>query len=1053
MTDSPLGYADFYDIFISHHRLDAEPVQRLAQALEAVGVRYCLDDGGIGQCGDSPANPPQALANAKALLVWYSKDFLQSATCQQTLATAFIAQQAGLATDGRILTLNPELGDGHIYPKPLRKLTFADVGGLGVDGDFSGLALLIKTHCAGLKGGFGETAFNPPRRYDAYGRHREASAYCIGRNPALWELHDALHQTDSGAEEEPGPVVVISGMAGQGKSLLAQAYARRFGAAYPGGVFWLDAAEALVADLPRAFNENPPLQQQLAALLAQLQDTYAYANLDTLPPPQLLTLMADMLARQGQAFLWIVDNLPGGLNDNAFRQWLAPSTDRQLGRTLLITHDSGYDGIATPLPLPLPPLDLESAYQLLIRNLPPANAAERQAAQALATDLGGYALAVRVAGAGVAHEARHSQQPYQAFRQRLSPLSTDVLETIAQLVGELPDGHARCITATLLHSLNALERFGQDVVTIATMLAKTPLPKPLLAETFSLCDGLDEAAGRDRCAKAIASLLGQSLAEERDGEVWLHPLVVTVHYLHDGDTGRQAQLYRAVLAALCTRIGDCFDQEHWQPFAAYASHAHVLLASSAIAEDEWAALNQWVWLGYYLGDMERHYGAQYTALAMYMTIRERVGQLAERNPEHIGWLRDLAVGHARVANVLLDQGKLADALKDYRACLAITEQLVAQYPDDTGWRHDLVVSHNSVGDVLLSLGDLAGALASFNANLTLCGQLLAQDPNHARWRRDLSISHEKVGDVSYSQGDLAGALASFHLSLAIRKSLAAQDPNNTEWQCDLYVSHIKIGDALCGQGDLAGALAHFRLCLDIAAQMAEQDPGHAGWRRNLAAIHTRIGDMLRDQGELAEALENFLTGLSIFEQMAEQAPGDTDWLRDMAINYNKIGGIFISQGEPDEALACFRASQDLYVQLVEQEPDQIAWLRSLSISHDNIGDVLRDQGDLAEALASFRFSLAIRWQLAKLDSNNAERQTDLAFSHGKVGVVLWQMQQPDPALAEFQAALAILEPLALKAPEQTQWQQALAFIKSQIAEIVTSQRQNVWRKTLRRIFQ
>ena len=33
----------------------------------------------------------------------------------------------------------------------------------------------------------------------------------------------------------------LSGMGGVGKSLLAEEYALRFGAAYPGGIFWLRA--------------------------------------------------------------------------------------------------------------------------------------------------------------------------------------------------------------------------------------------------------------------------------------------------------------------------------------------------------------------------------------------------------------------------------------------------------------------------------------------------------------------------------------------------------------------------------------------------------------------------------------------------------------------------------------------------------------------------------------------------------------------------------------------------------------------------------------------
>lgn len=68
----------------------------------------------------------------------------------------------------------------------------------------------------------------------------------VGRLHEMWALHATLQAeqaamlTGVGGAGRPG-VSQVRGSGGMGKSLLAEEYALRFGAAYPGGVFWLRA--------------------------------------------------------------------------------------------------------------------------------------------------------------------------------------------------------------------------------------------------------------------------------------------------------------------------------------------------------------------------------------------------------------------------------------------------------------------------------------------------------------------------------------------------------------------------------------------------------------------------------------------------------------------------------------------------------------------------------------------------------------------------------------------------------------------------------------------
>ena len=75
-----------------------------------------------------------------------------------------------------------------------------------------------------------------------HGMQPVGSTRFVGRLAEMWEVHSLLHSSDvaqiTGAAVNVGQV---SGLAGVGKSLLAEEYGLHFGAAYPGGVFWLRA--------------------------------------------------------------------------------------------------------------------------------------------------------------------------------------------------------------------------------------------------------------------------------------------------------------------------------------------------------------------------------------------------------------------------------------------------------------------------------------------------------------------------------------------------------------------------------------------------------------------------------------------------------------------------------------------------------------------------------------------------------------------------------------------------------------------------------------------
>jgi hypothetical protein len=168
------------------------------------------------------------------------------------------------------------------------------------------------------------------------------------------------------------PAVKVAGMGGIGKSMLAQEYALRYAPGYPGGVFWL-----------RAHGHDQPGQ----ALTPETRDAergtqlLAFADalgVDTpsLTPDQVPRALERALDTRAARFLWIVDDLPGGLASDAFDGWLAPG---RYGRTLLTTRSRTYTGFGAQIDLGV--LTPEEGLELLAKHRPLAGAGEWDAAR------------------------------------------------------------------------------------------------------------------------------------------------------------------------------------------------------------------------------------------------------------------------------------------------------------------------------------------------------------------------------------------------------------------------------------------------------------------------------------------------------------------------------------------------------------------------------------------------------------------------------------------------------------------------------------------------
>jgi len=786
-----------HDLFVSYRRKDAASVDALVAALRDEGLSVWLDRTEIDDAASIQTRIDAGLAEARALLAWYSADYPKSRACQWELTAALIAAGAETAPVKRLLVVNPEADAEHVQPTEVRDLQHFAFGG-----DHADLARRVAEAIRPVVGTFGALRRLTKPRW--CGAHGLGSNRFVGRVLDLWNIHNALSAgrfaivSGLPAPRAAGELAQVRGSGGIGKSLLAEEYALRFGAWWPGGVFWLRAYgigdDGSAADLAA---------RREAAYGSQLFGFAQALGLETREKTD-AQLRADIGRHLTEPYLWIVDDLPACGRDELER-WLAPSS---AGQTLVTTRSKRMDGVGAGIDLDtLPPAD---ARALLTLGHPP-RADEENDVVAILGYLDGYALALDVARSAC------RLLGYAGFRQRLEQPDRDALALAADLAGDLPNGHNPHIAATLLGSVRQLDEAGLDVLRLAVQLAAAPIPRELIAACLAEADGLAAMDAEDRAALGLRQLLDHSLAEEDDGPggVTVHVLVARTLRYRDLENERLGRLRQAAIVVLNERMIDAQDIRRHASLASLLPHVQFLACDAS----DLVSLDLAKWLGWYESE-----GGRYRA-GMIWFQTEYQARLAALGEEHQSTLASLG----NLAGTLQTLGDLAGARAHRENVLEFHRRLLGEEHPDT------LISLGNLALTLQLQGDLVGARAHQEKVLAIHRRVLGE------YHLDTLTSLNNLALTLHAQGDLDGARAhQERASEVFQRELGEEHPTTlTSWN--------NLASTLQAQGDLNGARVLQEKVLAIHCRvLGEEHPATLTILSNLAST-------LQAQGDLAGA--------------------------------------------------------------------------------------------------------------------------------------------------------------------------------------------------------
>ncbi len=527
----------------------------------------------------------------------------------------------------------------------------------------------------------------------------------VGRADLLRKIHLVLQEGNGGAAQLTSRLTAAGGF---GKTRLAIEYLHRYGAHYPGGIFWVNAASSDIEDeFRRVLSALDPNVPDLAAMRAQGR--------------HIRRELERALRRIGRPAIYVIDNVPEA----------APGSDPPpisdfcpvLGVVAVLATSRQDTREAHVRQIEVDILERDPAILLLSDNVPGAAALSWADWGRIAEWVGDLPIALDLLNRCL---ALGSITPTALLQRAVGHASGPVRELDSlrnALRGQVPKDAVHGITEAFSTSFERLPGAAQHCALLLAQLAPAPIPEAFME---ALPDELNSPAIRTalRGRHFVTGGVGLSFGV-------MHRLMVD--FLRAMSEGAKAQLLERACAALREVMtpNRCRDPRHWPVMNLCRPHAEALFARGRTAASIEMGL-----AAAFLAKVQGDYPGAQRRQECVLEVSTRA--LGAEHPDTL-----------RAANNLA--GTLS-ARCDLPGARRLQERVLDAMPRILGEEHpETLGSMNNLATTLSAQGDQAGARRLHEGVLETRTCLLGEE------HRDTLASMNNLATILRAQGDLERA--------------------------------------------------------------------------------------------------------------------------------------------------------------------------------------------------------------------------------------------------------------------------------------------------------
>lgn len=243
-----------------------------------------------------------------------------------------------------------------------------------------------------------------------------------------------------------------------------------------------------------------------------------------------------------------------------------------------------------------------------------------------------------------------------------------------------------------------------------------------------------------------------------------------------------------------------------------------------------------------------------------------ISRIAKANPDSMTDQVEFIVARGRLARVLSDNGKAAEAAAMELSSIAIIDAQAKLDPSNVVIVRNQSVAEWQAATALLRLNDARSALAHSERAVSLAKSLRTRNPSDAVVTADLARRLVTLAEVDTALGRPAAALEQGREALrALGESQGMAD--NADLRRVTAIVRLAMGQAALKAGDPASALAEFDSAETLSAREVTAYAGRFRGRVNLGQARAGKAVCEARLGRVQEAVVDYRSSLTVWEEL------------------------------------------------------------------------------------------------------------------------------------------------------------------------------------------